>query len=167
MYDFERLENTVYNRSKWTRTTYRCTYGDSSLTRSKDRFPFSIVPDKTPTILWIVCILHAVELFGSLLLAQYWIVAHCRMISCFSTQYKRPSLYINHELTSRLQCPTDPQNAVVCFSLFYNFFAIFLTSLVHFMLEEVVNSTVNRCLSPELMEPSVSTQYTLVFVWIQ
>jgi len=28
-------------------------------------------------------------------------------------------------------------------------------NLVHFMLEEVVNSTVNRCLSPELMEPSV------------
>ncbi|KAJ7336605.1 hypothetical protein OS493_011823 [Desmophyllum pertusum] len=28
-------------------------------------------------------------------------------------------------------------------------------NLVHFMLEEVVNSTVNRCLSPEQMEPSV------------
>ena len=26
------------------------------------------------------------------------------------------------------------------------------------MLEEVVNSTVNRCLSPELMEPSVSIE---------
>ena len=32
------------------------------------------------------------------------------------------------------------------------------------MLEEVVNSTVNRCLSPELMEPSVSRQYSLVFM---
>lgn len=40
-------------------------------------------------------------------------------------------------------------NLLVCF-VFLN------TSLVHFMLEEVVNSTVNRCLSPELMEPSVS-----------
>ena len=30
-------------------------------------------------------------------------------------------------------------------------------SLVHFMLEEVVNSAVNRCISTELMEPSVST----------
>ena len=31
-------------------------------------------------------------------------------------------------------------------------------SLVHFMLEEVVNSAVNRCISTELMEPSVSTE---------
>lgn len=42
-------------------------------------------------------------------------------------------------------------NLLVCF-VFLN------TSLVHFMLEEVVNSTVNRCLSPELMEPSVSIE---------
>lgn len=67
-------------------------------------------------------------------------------------------------LISHLQCLSDLENTVVCFSLFYNMFAIFLSSLVHFMLEEVVNSTVNRCLSPELMEPSVSRQYSLVLI---
>ena len=30
------------------------------------------------------------------------------------------------------------------------------SSLVHFLLDEVVNSAVNRCIDPELMEPSVS-----------
>ena len=41
--------------------------------------------------------------------------------------------------------------------MFDCFFCLFFQSLVHFMLEEVVNSTVNRCISTELMEPSVST----------
>ena len=124
--------------------------------------------------------------FGSLLLARYAMMVDCRvfhfersllgiihwylfigLLSCPRTQHKHLGQHLNHQpMTPATYSanPASPQNAVVCFSLFSNMFAIFCSSLVHFMLEEVVNSTVNRCLSPELMEPSVSRRYSLVWM---